>query len=661
MHRKAMQTTEPSNIPSTASSSSHAFYSTFGAPNLYVSKGVHDRAITPVYGSHQRLSSLESTLAGLQLWTQSSQRPVPPQKFGNQTKNNIPPLQIGTQLGTTRFDGSIKPISNNTNHLGTTNILRNNNLDSYAKKAYTWTPSSLISPIDTSVAIAQGIEKGLLLNVPEPHAILRPRADRATYTSRSSAQGITSRAYTSNIDHTLTALIVSRGENGVMALPSIRNNNNNNNNNNSNRSSLNPSPTNPNASNDETVSFDDNFSPIVGHNTNNNINNNDNQPIGNETNTQANMDIIDEMQGTPMDGDTSLGSISSIANNRTMHIGGNTWTTRKSYSLARMENGPELLRSAAMQARFTYRMGPRHNTDLTHNFIENGTWNTMNFRGDTHSPTRRTLKPLPLGNNLEGKEDVEIANDTPQPSSPGFVPSSTSNNNDNPTNTTTNNNNPSLPPVVTQTTALGKLLQERFIETNNQYNNNINTIRTNALLSTMPLKSSQGKYTEEMIALNNFDDAHDMGNPTHWPKKVLRIKIAQSGIAHLIGMDNNTLEKADKAALLAAYERIPSTKRMLELYNQRNRQSQAGTNQNTNNTTIMEEEEEEEEIISNNTNNSSGSRPSSQGRRRSSSRPSSRGRRSTSNSSSNSRQGSASRTNNRSRPASSNKTHNQSS
>jgi hypothetical protein len=252
------------------------------------------------------------------------------------------------------------------------------------------------------------------------------------------------------------------------------------------------------------------------------------------------------------------------------HLGGDTWTTRKSYSLANMGHGRDMVREGALQARFTYRMGPRHDTDLNEGFVSQGTWGTMNFRGDTKSPQRRPLAASPVGAASELVLGAGAGMTTgaggaragQSPSSPGFVPTYT-------TNSSSSSNSGGrapegfVPPVLTQKTAFGKLLEERAVKASS-YSASPSLTSSRPSLD-IPL-AHRRNFASEMSDLDQFDREHDMGNPTHWPKKVLRAKIAASGVSEAIGMSAEALERADKAALLAAYERIPATKRLLAMY-----------------------------------------------------------------------------------------------
>ena len=70
-----------------------------------------------------------------------------------------------------------------------------------------------------------------------------------------------------------------------------------------------------------------------------------------------------------------------------------------------------------------------------------------------------------------------------------------------------------------------------------------------------------------IAALDAFDAAHSVHDPSHWPVKVLRAKIRESGVADRVGMQApEDLARASKAQLLAAWERVPAARRILDLY-----------------------------------------------------------------------------------------------
>ena len=69
-------------------------------------------------------------------------------------------------------------------------------------------------------------------------------------------------------------------------------------------------------------------------------------------------------------------------------------------------------------------------------------------------------------------------------------------------------------------------------------------------------------------ALGEWEAAHAslVNDPASWPKRVLQSKVAESGLAQMLGFkDGTALEAASKQHLLSAYKRIPSVKRMAAL------------------------------------------------------------------------------------------------
>ncbi len=559
IHRRAMESSSASSSASPSASPAPPtplgpYHAVFGSGTRYVDKGVAGRAVTPIYASHQRLTTLEATLSQMQLWSGEAgvtQRRGPKERDAlAQTAASQPLPSVFTQLGTTRFDGTAR----RTGGAG---------VDGSATRAYGWTPSFVAggggagagpSPLAATLAATatrEGVDRGCVMDVPPQPSLLRPRvADPAALLSRGSRSGITPRAYSSALDRSLSALVATRAaagggggdgeagaglgaEGGGSTAPAS--------------------------------SFDDLYSPMAGGGGGG----------GGGGGASSSPSSSPRAAGPSAAAASSTGRSFSPP-----HLGGATWTTRTTHSLARMQSGPALVQEAALQARFTYRAGPRHNVPLTHAFLEEGIWTTMNFKGDSRSPTRRPLDPSPLpvaaagaggaggrgaasasyggggggvGDGDDSQVEVIGGDDEAGPSSPGFAPSRAGGG---------GVGVAGFPPLEEQRTALGGLLAERLEATTRPLPPEAFPATTAA--ATAPIThASSGRFAREMVDLDTFDSLHDMGNPTHWPKKALRAKIAASGVADAIGLTPELLARADKATLLAAYERIPSTKRML--------------------------------------------------------------------------------------------------
>ena len=77
--------------------------------------------------------------------------------------------------------------------------------------------------------------------------------------------------------------------------------------------------------------------------------------------------------------------------------------------------------------------------------------------------------------------------------------------------------------------------------------------------------------TGAVDAIAQWEASHEgegmTGMVSVWPKRKLREKVEASGLKVELGLGGEgVLEGASKAVLLSAYQRIPSTRRMLGLY-----------------------------------------------------------------------------------------------
>ncbi len=82
-------------------------------------------------------------------------------------------------------------------------------------------------------------------------------------------------------------------------------------------------------------------------------------------------------------------------------------------------------------------------------------------------------------------------------------------------------------------------------------------------------EASAQEGSEAVTALGAWESAHEglLQDPSNWPKRKLRDKLRESGVAHLLGLgDAAALDGASKQALLSAFGRIAATRRMQEIY-----------------------------------------------------------------------------------------------
>ena len=264
----------------------------------------------------------------------------------------------------------------------------------------------------------------------------------------------------------------------------------------------------------------------------------------------------------------------------TAHMGGESWTSRESYTLVALPRSEEMLRAGALQARFTTRLEPHHEKDLTHGFVDRGTWNELNLMGNTKSPVRRPLSPAPL----PASDPVAAAR------AASFPPQQTHavGDRDYGYGYASRHGVPldgGLPP-------LGQLLHDRagrIASAREQLQRaELEALHGGGAFQaagvgpagggTLPLSPRATARLEatlarrhlpahpESAALDAFDQSRRAHAPVHWPVKVLRAKIRDSGVAERVGMHPpEVLARASRAQLLAAWERVPAARHIIEL------------------------------------------------------------------------------------------------
>ena len=279
---------------------------------------------------------------------------------------------------------------------------------------------------------------------------------------------------------------------------------------------------------------------------------------------------------------------------------------RSNPGLVRMRSGAEVLSLAAVQARAMYRLHAAHDTDLTHGFIEEGVWAAMNFGGRTQSPRRYVQAPRPLGGGGGGSlrrgstGGFEVVAQTEEEGEEGgssrtqrFVlpPHAQA------AATASSGGSAEAVAVSLQATALGRAMQSVHAgvlagEGEGGYYASYarESARTRAAAGssgssgsgsggTPPLapppqppqqqEASAVEGAAAVSALGQWESAHEglLQDPGAWPKRKLRDKVRESGVAHLLGLgDEGALQGASKQALLSAFKRIGATRRMQDIY-----------------------------------------------------------------------------------------------
>jgi len=460
-------------------------------------------------------------------------------------------------------------------------------IDRSAAKAVGWTPQGEPSSDFTTATIVNAAAAPHLLDIPKPIKMLRPMAETETFISRASRNGVSSRSRASNLDASLGLLVTTNasaaakvmghslpgsalGVDGTLAAIAT--------------ASVNL-PSDALVSDNSAAVFEmsrrqmndhydilqqrKKFLESVGGGGGGSVATNsvDFEQI------YPSMQQLQAMQqrqhqaltfGSSNRGLNSsggyrssiLGSLTGgpqsttndVPRRATTHPGGESWTTRESYTLAILPRSEEMLRAGALQARFTARLHPHHEMALTHEFVDQGLWSTMNFNGNSKSPIRRPLNPTPLpthdliggssgsnsqerppsdseyGYGLKGKEGVYL--------------------------------NGELPP-------LGSLMRDRTIATVPSLKNSGALVPDLDFFSHRHTAGPQRSSDEasELAELDEFDLRNGAKELKNMPDKTLKAMITASGVAQFVGMgDSAVLARAKKAELLVAIDRIPAAK-----------------------------------------------------------------------------------------------------
>jgi len=682
---------------------SSSFLARNGGATRYLSNGVSNRAVTPALSAHQRLSSLEDSLAqtGTQLWTtgpagyvrgsaaeassgqsgwsaaaddaelNDGRWPMPSRPPSGAAHSGLPRTsaagqgyafttgQIARRPATARFsalDRDAAPLE----LAGGLGAGAGGVIDLSATRAVGWAPgapseAAADAPSASAAALAAAAATALqrerapptLFDLPPPVPLLRSKADAETFISRASRRGVNPRTRASNLDASLGALVAANaaaaahlmghalpgsrlglaGTSAAIAAASVR------------------LPAAAGAAGSAFASSqtlqqqmleesglqeqqqhlqmqmqmqmqaqhdgsqggggsraEDDFGD--GYPGGSQQQQHEQQQRGGELPAPAPTTYGSSGRGQAVGGGfrsvlSGAAGPASAANDvprrTTSHMGGESWTSRESYTLVALPRSEEMLRAGAMQARFTQRLEPHHEKDLTHGFVDAGLWNEMNLLGNTKSPVRRplTAQPLPTAE-LHGRGAALARAFPPQrehavehahygygaPAAAGVLLDG------------------KVPPF-------GALLNERAGRLRAAHEQlggaQLEALRLGSSLAATAVRStSPGAAARaasaaaaggfplspratmreaeaesrrhlpphpESAALDAFDAKHSVRDPSHWPVKVLRAKIRESGVADRVGMaPAEALQRASRAQLLAAWERVPAARRILELY-----------------------------------------------------------------------------------------------
>jgi len=461
-------------------------------------------------------------------------------------------------------------------------------IDRSAAKAIGWTPQGDALSVDTVVNAAAAPH---LLEIPKPIKNLRPKAETETFISRASKVGVSSRSRASNLDASLGLLVTTNaaaaakvmghelpgsqlGVDGTLAaiasasvkLPTdaVVSSNNSAAMFEMSRRQMNEhyemlqhrkKLLETGGSSVETNSIDfeqiypsmQQLQAMQQRQTQALTFGSSNRGLNSSGGFRSS--ILGSLTGGP------LSTTNDVPSRTTSHPGGESWTTRESYTLAILPRSEEMLRAGALQARFTARLHPHHEMDLTHGFVDKGLWSQMNFTGNSKSPTRRPLNPTPLP--TEGVSAAQVFIENPLPdvdygygtaAKSGFYLDG------------------KLPP-------LGSLMKDRMSATVQTVANNID--KTFSKVPSLDLDinrfNTQQQLPEqaaELAELDEFDLRLGTKEQRNMPDKTLRAMIEASGVADMIGMgDRNILSRAKKSELLLAIDRIPSAKMKFMVYN----------------------------------------------------------------------------------------------
>lgn len=468
-------------------------------------------------------------------------------------------------------------------------------IDRSAAKAIGWTPTPQSEPSSESSSVTLNAAAAPhLLEIPKPLKMLRPKAETETFISRASKNGVSSRSRASNLDASLGLLVTTNaaaaakvmghalpgsalGVDGTLAAIAT--------------ASVNL-PADAVVSDNSSAVFEMSRRQMNEHYEVLQQRKKYLENVGGGGSVATNsvdfeqiypsMQQLQAMQhrqqqaltfGSSNRGLNSsggyrssiLGSLTGgpqsttndVPRRATTHPGGESWTTRESYTLAILPRSEEMLRAGALQARFTARLHPHHEMDLTHGFVDQGLWSTMNFTGNSKSPTRRPLNPTPL-------PTQDTLNSTAPSSQEDFPPKASEYGYGEHANAGVFLDG-KLPP-------LGSLMRDRTnANVPSLHNTNSSAARVPALDLNGPgfYGSSQRSAEEasELAELDEFDLRNGAKELRNMPDKTLKAMIEASGVAHLIGMgEPGVLSKAKKAELLLAIDRIPAAKMKRMVY-----------------------------------------------------------------------------------------------
>lgn len=594
----------------------NAFKKIAGFSEQYMTVATRMRAVTPVLSSHMRLTSLETTLKQMSLHPQHTAAALGQSTMGS---TGVFAASGSGWAGTTRSrqrSSSAPRFSSRTHRPHQPSATEDRSL----LAATNWMPAAPAAAVQLSTLHSTGlllsngsdggVGKRILLDVPPPPALLRPRGEGGpfaeqgaaarTFTSRSSSRGITPAIHTSALEQSLQHLVDTSaagegsaeaasasasgssdvGSTGPLSLPHL---------------DLERQQQEEEADT-AAAEYQELYSPI---------------PTSARTEEEAGASAPSSSDAAAMT--RSAPGPTSRATARTGHSGSSSispggthrmsashvkwvteqqeagrlvsggtvshahpsWTVRAGHTLARMPDASELLQLAALQARQIRRLEAHHETDLGTGFIDTGAWGQLGLRGDTQGAGRYTLRNTPRSGvlpttALHGVGPLRSAGANRQSDSDGET---------SPTAAAAAAY-ASAGSVYQQTTALGQLLQERAdsaaAPAEAAAAATVSRLATTAgsghrLGQTRGRAPASSSAAAEVAQLDSFDAAHDAHNPKTWPKREIRAKIKHSGAAVLnaLGLDDAKLERMEKEELLTVLDRIPATQRLQSIYGPR--------------------------------------------------------------------------------------------